>query len=321
MNPAEKGRALEEAVSSIERLILESSPMYNEQTFRIEPRKIVIVDDVRHEIDLYVTCDLGPGYTSTFIFECKNWKERVGKNEIIIFSEKIAATRAQTGFFVARDFTRDAVAQASKDPRLQLRKASNVSSSLADLTQRLHFLLVHKIRIESTFTLRARDGHQVIPNSATAIIQTPSTDTSLEEYIRAVGADLSTKSLTTFPSAELAPGGYEITARGSVDALAGSKIDGIEILAINLEVVSSVEIARPAVVSQYEVDDRGRIVWLEPISYAQVALAAKLTAVPDCADPEKHHVSIRVNADDASQGIRLSGEAVNGAWQIRLTRW
>src|SRR5689334_20905416 len=58
------------------------------------------------------------GYTVTFIFECKNWEDAVGKNEIIIFSEKIDAVSAQRGYFVAKSFTRDAEAQALKDPRM-----------------------------------------------------------------------------------------------------------------------------------------------------------------------------------------------------------
>src|SRR5260370_13292084 len=96
-SPHNKGDALENAVAAIEEVILRSSvgrkPI-------IEKKKIIIVNEVRHEIDVYVTADLAPGYKSIFIFECKNWKEAVGKNEIIIFSEKIDLSRATYGGFV-----------------------------------------------------------------------------------------------------------------------------------------------------------------------------------------------------------------------------
>jgi hypothetical protein len=93
-----KGNALEMAVRAIEATILRALPNYSEKTFRIESKKIINVGGVRHEIDIWVSVELGSGYDALFIFECKNWQEKVGKNEIIVFSEKISAIRAQKGF-------------------------------------------------------------------------------------------------------------------------------------------------------------------------------------------------------------------------------
>jgi hypothetical protein len=117
--PQDKGDALENAVAAIEEVILQSSAALSRKP-TVEKKKIVTVSGVRHEIDVYVTVDLAPGYKSTFIFECKNWKEAVGKNEIIIFSEKIDAARATSGCFVAKSYTLDAVNQAKQDPRITL---------------------------------------------------------------------------------------------------------------------------------------------------------------------------------------------------------
>src|SRR5258708_6316200 len=97
LTPKEKGDALELAVQAIESSILKASPSYQEKTFTIEGQKIVTVADVRHEVDIWVSVDLGEGYTALFIFECKNWEESVGKNEIIVFAEKIRALQAQRG--------------------------------------------------------------------------------------------------------------------------------------------------------------------------------------------------------------------------------
>ena len=68
----QKGDALEAVVAAVEALILETSPTTKDKTNIIESKKIVNVGGVRHEIDLYVTCDIAPGYKAIFIFECKN---------------------------------------------------------------------------------------------------------------------------------------------------------------------------------------------------------------------------------------------------------
>ncbi len=122
----EKGNALELAVRAIELAILRASPSYSEKTFYIESNKVMTVTGIRHEIDIWVRVDLGSAYDALFIFECKNWQDKVSKNDIIIFGEKIKAAQAQKGFFVARSFTTDAIAQAAKDPRIQLLNFSDL---------------------------------------------------------------------------------------------------------------------------------------------------------------------------------------------------
>jgi hypothetical protein len=71
LTPWEKGTSLELAVHAIEAAILRSSPSYQEKTFGIEMKKIVTVAGVRHEVDIWVSVDLGRGYEAFFIFECK----------------------------------------------------------------------------------------------------------------------------------------------------------------------------------------------------------------------------------------------------------
>jgi hypothetical protein len=117
--PQDKGDALENAVAAIEEVILQSSAGMGRKPL-VEKKKIITVNEVRHEIDVYVTADLAPGYKPIFILECKNWKDAVGKNEIIIFSEKIDAACATSGCFVAKSYTSDAVNQAKHDPRITL---------------------------------------------------------------------------------------------------------------------------------------------------------------------------------------------------------
>jgi hypothetical protein len=85
----QKGDALEKAVQLIETYILGTHPATKEATITIEPKKIIVVNDVKHEIDLYITLDFGR-YDASYIFECKNWKKKVDKDEIIVFAKKIA---------------------------------------------------------------------------------------------------------------------------------------------------------------------------------------------------------------------------------------
>jgi hypothetical protein len=57
--PHAKGTSLELAVQAIETMILRESPSYSEKTFTIDTKKIVTVAGVRHEIDIWVSVDLG----------------------------------------------------------------------------------------------------------------------------------------------------------------------------------------------------------------------------------------------------------------------
>jgi hypothetical protein len=134
----EKGDSLENAVRAIERAILSRFPGYSEDTFTIESKKILRVAGVKHEIDVFVMVRHGAGYDSTFIFECRNREEKANKNDIIVFSEKIKATNAQRGFFVARGFTGDAEAQSATDGRLELLRAEQLDPATIDIPFGLH---------------------------------------------------------------------------------------------------------------------------------------------------------------------------------------
>jgi len=94
--------------------ILLAKPSPREATFVIEPKRIVLVDQVRREIDLFVEIDLGDGCKAISIFECKNWAKNVDKNVVIVFSEKTKALQAQKGYIVPKGFSKHAIAQAKR---------------------------------------------------------------------------------------------------------------------------------------------------------------------------------------------------------------
>lgn len=117
-NPNAKGKALERAVRLIQETILRSDPNLKGTKFSVENNKKIQAGEVHHEIDVLVKTLAGTSYESTFIFECKNWQDAVGKNEVIILSEKVHALGANRGYLVARAITKDAEAQLAKDQRL-----------------------------------------------------------------------------------------------------------------------------------------------------------------------------------------------------------
>jgi hypothetical protein len=158
MVPDEKGRELENAVHAIEAVILESSPPLRERTFKIQTRKRINVGGVHHEIDIFVTVEVAKGYTATFIFECKNWENAVGKNEIIVLSEKIDVVSAQRGYLVAKSFTKDAEAQAIKDPRTTLLIATEHNPATTITPESFHIMALATVKCSPTFRVAGSSG-------------------------------------------------------------------------------------------------------------------------------------------------------------------
>jgi hypothetical protein len=134
VTPQQKGKALERAVKFIQQTILNSNPSIRGVRFSIESNQIIVVGGVRHEIDVLVKTLPGSAYEAIWIFECKNWQKKAGKNEVALLADKIAALKAVKGFLVAKQFTRDAENRAKQDDRIRLIPCSeNISGPLADL--------------------------------------------------------------------------------------------------------------------------------------------------------------------------------------------
>lgn len=124
-----KGKELEDAVMFIEKAILHKKLNTNCH-INIEPRKILFIDEVRYEIDLYVELDLGIGHKHVYIFECKNWKKKVSVEQISYFSEKIRKTNAEKGYFVVKNISKYALKKAQEDKRIEILKANDYFDSL-----------------------------------------------------------------------------------------------------------------------------------------------------------------------------------------------
>jgi hypothetical protein len=258
-----KGHQLEEAVRSIESVILETCPAYNEKAFKIESRKIVSIAGVHHEIDILVEIDLGRGFNSIFIFECKDRKEPTSKNDIIVFSEKIHALHAQRGFFVSRRFTKDARAQAKLDGRIQLLCVREDTSiipicfivpviSKAECKVWLHppkETPLHNYRM-----IKKRGSTAVLKGKSVNLNRylKPWLDEAIKELLREVDADsnvdqcLSKRLLKHFQPEELI-------------------VNDQQVATIETEIQLRVKLVRPAIISRYEVANRGRIHTFAPV--------------------------------------------------------
>ena len=263
--PQEKGDALEVAVRAIEELILRTSPGVKEKTYLIESKKIVIRGGVRHEMDLLVTFDLGPGYEPVYIFECKNWKDAVGKNEIIVFAEKISAIGAQRGFFVAKSFTADAVAQASKEPRMELVTAAEYDPRTTIVPFGFHSTFTKPTRIELSLSKLDVPGTKVEkfdPSQAVATLD--GSPLNLLEYVNAWTAEAIQESMRTFQSHTLEEGTHQRECTAERKFAEGVLIvNATGIRSAKLTVQFEAYIVRPAVKTHFEINGRGRVISLQ----------------------------------------------------------
>lgn len=233
-------------------------------TFRISSNRVFIVDGVRHEVDVHVEVEIADGYNSVFLFECKNWEDKVGKNEIIVFSEKIHCLQAQKGFFVAKSFTSDALAQAKKDARIQLLVVSERQP--VPLPFDFFFVTPHVVSTDVTFAHRS--GHDAGGRIALALESRVdgSTGLTVKEYAAAWAAEVVNADTSAFPAHELPDGEYSretVATRTFGEALL--KVGDELCSSATIRVVSRICVARPGVVTHYEVESRGRVISFAPV--------------------------------------------------------
>jgi hypothetical protein len=261
----DKGNALERAVEAIEDLILRTSPNVKDKTYKIESKKIINAKGVHHEIDVFVSFELGPGYSPVYIFECKNWKEAVGKNEIIVFAEKIAAAGAQRGFFVAKSFTADAEAQAAQEPRMELVTASEHDPASTIVPFGFHTTFTKPTKNHVLFRKWGSQGNELTDvDVSKADVTLDGSPLNLTEYMNAWTTEAMNESMRTFASGTLPEGVYQRGCTSNRKFPEGAfVIDGKSIETATMTVQFDIYLVRPAVKSHFEVNGRGRVITLE----------------------------------------------------------
>ena len=283
--PTEIGNELESAVLLIEQAIIGSFPNLKEDDFDIETKKVISSQGVRHEIDILVRYFLPLGYNSTFIFECKNWKNPVNKNEIIVFSEKIDVTSAQRGFFVAKRFSRDAVAQAAQDQRIQLVHASEMDPVKLAIPFGFHVVIRGDAAVQvNVFGSKERpllsaakdspEGHsysRIEPNSVAITLNGESAD--FHQYLETWLGDEIDKDLSTFQSDKLPDGEYirEFSVERSFED-EFPRLSGWPVNMIELKVKYPVRVVRLKIRTAFDVQGRGRTVSFDRLSVEDSSL-------------------------------------------------
>jgi len=262
MNNQEKGNALEESVQCIESHIIKSNPNLANAPITIESKKIIISEGVRHEIDLYVEINHGYGYKTIFIFECKNWKDPVNKNEIIVFSEKIKELKAQQGFFVANKFTKDAVAQSNKDDRVEL-VSSRQDEAL--ISQFPDFHIIERLNPHINVEIIERDASKnekakrikVNFESTNTILDDNEID--LEGYVKECGARIIDNRLQKESTATWAEGIYDLEYKENVYFDKGRLLVGdkdVELLEYHITV--PLKVIKPKIIYAFDIEGRGK---------------------------------------------------------------
>jgi hypothetical protein len=261
----DKGDALEHAVKAIESVILRSYSGLSENTFRIEAKKIVVVEGVHHEIDLQVTVDLGRGYSAIFIFECKNWLgEKVGKNEIIVLAEKVKACGAQRGFFVAKSYTRDAIAQAALDSRIELLMAEELDPSAILVPGGLHVLEIMKTKFGAflhPFNEIPEDRRGVVTKASLLL---GNEQVNLDGYFNTWIGQLREHRTNHFNSLIAQEGPHSLQIADTRTFAVGEAIlNGTALASIDVTGTVEVYVKKGIVVSAFDVTTRGRFVTVQ----------------------------------------------------------
>lgn len=267
MDSHEKGRVLEDAVASIEGAILKSFPDCAEKTYRVECRKLVTVRDVTHEIDVWVEIDLGKGYASRFIFECKNWSTPVGKNEVIILAEKVRAVSAQRGYLVAPSITADAAAQIATDDRLEFVEAAEVPlQALDEFLGGFHTVGIEQELAEIHCKVHAPDLDKEELPLAEVQATLGGEALNFKDYFYRWLIELSQGAVNRFPSGRAPIGIHPIETQDTRSYQRGEMtLNGQDVAELHLSVKIRLHVTRPRVVSGFDVHTRGRACTLEPI--------------------------------------------------------
>src|SRR6266481_1300492 len=266
--PAEKGDALHHAVLAIEQHILHTAPHLKDKNFTIQDKKIINAAGVHHEIDIFVSVESAPGYSAIYIFECKNWKDAVGKSEIIDFIEKIQCANATHGYFVAKSFSKDAYAQAEKSTRLTLLVATENDPTGLPIPGEFHTVASVGTRFEVTLFRHGRksDSELAEMDVRTAKTELNGTPINLSEYLLPIANETISRDVLSFRSHAFPVGDYEregVSTR--VFQPGGLMVNEKDIELLEVRVNYTATIYRPAIIWSFDVEKRGRVMTFAPV--------------------------------------------------------
>lgn len=245
----EKGRQLEQAVEAIEN-IAQRIGIPPGSLVTVLPRKIIFTNGVKHEIDLWVEVD---GRLS-LIIECKNWAKTVGKNEVIVFAEKLRVTKAEKGIVIGRRFSKYAAAQAALCRGMELKVADENVGSLRFFPA---FHVVEQLiysdqsRVEIKFlgaTPQTLDGTYMLNGEAV----------SLEELAKKLVQKVIDLRMASEDTTSRIGDEYQIKITKWLKFNEGNlTYGGYRVLSVRVTTVFKVKVSQPETKWKFQVEDRG----------------------------------------------------------------
>ena len=202
----------------------------------------------------------------------------MGKNEVIVFSEKIAVAQAQHGYLIAKSFTKDACFQAEKDQRVTLSIAAEHDPLTAERPFGFHMVFQTLEHVEISLRGRGSKGEPVPLNIDTCRAKLLGNPIDLRQYTLSWGDQAASEDVRSFRSERALEGQYERTAQSKREFAPGDLIaDDLDIERAELSVHYKARVERPAVISYFEVKSRGRVVAFAPVQFhGDVTMQTKL---------------------------------------------
>lgn len=274
-NSLDKGNKLEDAAESIYRLILATNPGFANVSFKFDRKKIIKVKGVRREIDLYVEVDPGHDMESIFIFECKNREEPVSANDIVIFSRKILDTNATKGFFIAKSYTKDALAEAENDSRMIILNADDAN---VDLTV---FPIIHSLfRDKSERQVSLKMVERGIVSANVGITKSPDEkdprnltvthlgkEISLRDFIDTLMTPLEDKRLNNEPTQDFEEGVHTLSVTHVFTFEQNNLIvENHDIEKLEVSWTFNIRIAKPRTIAKFDIKKKGLFLQQEMVS-------------------------------------------------------
>ncbi len=264
----------------IEDTILSRDPRLRGSNFTVESNKVFTIHGVKHEVDVFVTTAPNTPYEARWIFECKNWKEPVGKNEIIVLAEKVHAIAAASGFIVAKKLTKAAHAQLELDKRLSF---VSCTDEFADI-----------LKIQAKHTIREITNVQIAFRARSVTPADPPRDIDLrdkscvmnnrtmlfKEFVLEQAHRMVSQELSQDPALLRTEGGMAKTCQGGIQFGPGEfLIESMDIERMELWVSFHLFVRPTKLVSKFELSGRGRAYTFEPVDEIIPGSKVEITVV------------------------------------------
>lgn len=210
--------------------------------------------------------ELASAYNAIFIFECKNIQEKVDKNDIVVFTEKIKVAGAQTGFFVARSFTADAEVQAAKEPRIQCLRVADLPTADIPVPMAFHILNAELESLQVDIKVAGAGGSpESFPiDLETALFAIDGEQLNLKSYVTDWASDETTRRCNSFRSESVPSGDYPLLFDATREySDVEVVVNGQPIARMALSGQIRARVAHAVVVSYFEIATRGRAIYVK----------------------------------------------------------